>query len=82
MRNPFLAPVTIYALLLSTPAIAQERESRTIEAQGGSIAVTEIAGGLDHPWALALLPDGRMLVTERAGRLRAMSSPTEPCPNL
>jgi glucose/arabinose dehydrogenase len=32
--------------------------------------VTEIAKGLDHPYAIAFLPDGAMLVTERAGRLR------------
>lgn len=32
--------------------------------------VTEIARGLEHPWSLAFLPDGRMLVTERPGRLR------------
>src|SRR6202040_120252 len=32
--------------------------------------VTEIARGLDHPWSMAFLPDGSMLVTERPGRLR------------
>ena len=34
--------------------------------------VTEIAKGLDHPWSIAFLPDGSMLVTERPGRLRVM----------
>lgn len=34
--------------------------------------VDTVAGGLDHPWSLAFLPDGRMLVTERPGRLRVV----------
>ena len=31
--------------------------------------VVKLLEGLDHPWSLAFLPDGRMLVTERPGRL-------------
>jgi len=34
------------------------------------VQLTAIASGLEHPWSLAFLPDGRMLVTERPGRLR------------
>jgi aldose sugar dehydrogenase len=34
------------------------------------VRVETVARGLDHPWALEFLPDGRMLVTERPGRVR------------
>jgi glucose/arabinose dehydrogenase len=40
------------------------------ETSAGKIHVEVVARRLDHPWALAELPDGTMLVTERAGRLR------------
>lgn len=37
-------------------------------------SVTTVASGLDHPWGLQFLPDGRMIVTERAGRLRLVTA--------
>ncbi|MED6333214.1 MAG: PQQ-dependent sugar dehydrogenase, partial [Pseudomonadota bacterium] len=39
-------------------------------AEQPKIKVSVVARGLSHPWAIAFLPDGRLLITERPGRLR------------
>ncbi len=39
----------------------------------GVVTAETVAEGLEHPWALAFLPDGRILVTERPGRLRIVA---------
>lgn len=56
-------------LVVTAHAFAQAPRSPTPATIDGPLAVTEVARGFEHPWGLAFLPDGRMLVTERPGRL-------------
>jgi glucose/arabinose dehydrogenase len=50
-------------------------------AEQHKVRVTVVARGLSHPWALAFMPDGAMLVTERPGRLRVIrDGKLEPAP--
>jgi len=44
--------------------------AQVFHSSAGDVVVQTAANGLDHPWAIAFLPDGRMLVTERPGRMR------------
>ena len=44
--------------------------STVYESARHDFRVTTVAEGFDHPWSIAWLPNGDMLVTERAGRLR------------
>ena len=44
--------------------------AQIVDVPGGKIRVVTVASGLFHPWSLAFLPDGRLLVAERDGKLR------------
>jgi aldose sugar dehydrogenase len=66
--------VLLAAIILAVSCEAVSGQERTVDTQNGRIRVETAADGLAHPWGLAFLPDGRMLVTERPGRLRIVSS--------
>lgn len=65
MKNALLCLALLAAVPLPTVAeVIQTREHR--------VAITTLTPGLERPWGLAFLPDGRMLVTERPGRMRVV----------
>ena len=54
------------------PRISLPDASPVVDTVEGKIRVVPIGRGLSHPWSLAFLPDGRMLVTERSGQIRVI----------
>ena len=53
-------------------AFASSAFGQTYQSDEHSFHVVKVVQGLEQPWSLAFLPDGRMLVTEKAGRLRVV----------
>ena len=73
LRTTLLATCCASALASALPALAAE--TRQFLSEQGSITATPIVKGLDHPWAVAFLPDKQgFLVTERPGALRFVGS--------
>lgn len=70
LRLPILARVVLPVLAIALLCVSLASPS-ALAADG--VRVVEVARGLDTPWSLAFLPDGRMLVTERPGRMRIVS---------
>jgi aldose sugar dehydrogenase len=59
---------------LALPGLATAQEPQRLRTDKAEVVVETVARGLQNPWGLAFLPDGRMLVTERSGRLRVVSA--------
>ena len=63
-----IAYVGAFALAMATHALAQD--SQRMRTDKVEVVVETVARDLQNPWSIAFLPDNRMLVTERPGRLR------------
>jgi glucose/arabinose dehydrogenase len=79
------APVAAPA---APPRTVQDPSPKAYASEKQAFVVSEQVVGLDHPWSVAFLPDGGLLVTERAGRLRwiaadgSVSEPVEGLPKI
>lgn len=81
MRNfkIILTVVAMGALAACSNQGASSDGEKTSEAVGRvdpalvNYTIEMVADGLDHPWSLAFLPDGNMLVTERSGKLKQVA---------
>jgi glucose/arabinose dehydrogenase len=67
------------SFLIATGTRGQEQ---AFGSSAGELEVRTVARGLVNPWALAFLPDGKMLVTERPGRMRLVSAEGQISPPL
>ena len=78
LSKPF-SPIALLALLglgLPTAGCSTEPppEVEIVSSPGDEVRGVPLVGGLAHPWGMAFLPDGRILVTERPGRLRMVEN--------
>ena len=86
MRAPVVlvtAALAVSTVLAATFLIVtRTRGDVSFASSAGQLEVQTVASGLVNPWSLAFLPDGRMLVTERPGRMRIVTSEGQLSPPL
>ena len=55
-------------------SVGANEAGEPVESEQASFEVERLTGGLEHPWGMAFLPEGGMLVTERGGSLRLVNA--------
>ena len=74
MKFQIYRSIFIMLMCMSSSLIALSQDKQQlIHSEKHSFRIVPLVAGLENPWSIAFLPDGRMLVTERAGRLRLVS---------
>jgi glucose/arabinose dehydrogenase len=70
VNRPAMLLFAIGLLACQAPAQGPAPRSPTPSAREDVVRTETVASGLDHPWGFAFLPNGRIIVTERPGRVR------------
>ena len=87
MKTPLaLVTASLTAAILLTGSFlivtGTRGENTSFASSAGQLEVQTVASGLVNPWALAFLSDGKMLVTERPGRMRLVTAEGQLSPPL
>ncbi len=73
MRGIMMTVALTVLVALTAAPLRAEQTRAPAPAVASAVTVTTVIGGLEHPWGMQFLPDGRILVTERPGRLRLVA---------
>lgn len=82
LKGTWRTGLPLAALAIVIPACGPVAQPAAVDTRSGRVKVETVAGGLEHPWAVAFLPDGRKLVTERPGRLRVVARDGKVLPSV
>lgn len=74
VMSPRAFALPIVALAAACTAPSGDATAQSPQATGGNPFTTAVVADFESPWAMAFLPDGRMLVTEKAGQLLLVSA--------